>query len=335
MEKISYYIQIAKRVFLLTIKLKTMKMKKNLTYAIALSILTISSCSKDDDVLEPNTETTASNTPPSAPIFNVAPTNAETGVSSPVNISWLASTDKDGDAISYNIYLGTNSSNLTLVSSAQTSLNYTSVNLDLVTTYYFRVDAHAGSSTTPSETRSFETSNTGLFTDSRDAHTYQIKKLGTQVWMTENLVYNSTGSYSYNNNASNDATYGKLYDWLDVPNAVPAGWHLPTDAEWQTLETHLGMPSGDLNINDYSTSRGTDQGTQLQVGGSSGLNFPLAGYRNNGTYSALNNRTYLWVNTDSGGGNIFRRRIVGGDASCYRFTNPYAGYAISVRLIKD
>ncbi|PCJ01138.1 MAG: hypothetical protein COB15_01505 [Flavobacteriales bacterium] len=317
-----------------------MKNKKTiLPLTLGCILLAAISCSKEEDVVEPVVETPTTtalaNTAPTAPVFNVAPANLATGISSPLTISWLASTDADGDAITYNVYLGTNSSSLTLVSSSQSSINYTTADLDLMSTYYLRIDATAGSHTTPSETRNFETSDVGSFTDPRDGHQYGIKKLGTQVWMTANLVYNSTGSYSYDNNASYDVVYGRLYDWLDVPNAVPAGWHLPTDTEWQTLETYLGMPSGDLNINGYSLSRGTDQGIQLQLGGGSGLNFPLAGYKSGSTFSAINNRTYLWVNTDAGGGNIFRRRIVGGDASCYRFTNPYAGYAISVRLVKD
>ncbi len=95
------------------------------------------------------------------------------------------------------------------------------------------------------------------------------------------------------------------------------------------------MPNSDLNINNYGTPRGTDQGTKLKQGGTSGLNFPLAGFRSGGSYSALNNRTYLWVDTDAGGGNIFRRRLVTSDPSCYRFTNPATGFAISVRLIQD
>lgn len=173
------------------------------------------------------------------------------------------------------------------------------------------------------------------FTDTRDGHEYGFIEIGTQTWMTENLVYVSSGSYSYNGVSSNDATYGRLYEWASVATAVPAGWHLPTDDEWKTLETALGMPAGDLNINDYGTSRGTDQGTQLKVGGSSGLDFPLAGYYDGSIYQALDDRTYLWVNTDAGGGNIFRRRLVTGDASCYRFTNAAGSFAISIRLVRD
>ncbi|NRA12277.1 MAG: hypothetical protein HRT57_10015 [Crocinitomicaceae bacterium] len=154
-----------------------------------------------------------------------------------------------------------------MVSSGQTGSTYTSGQLDLGTTYYFKVDAKSGTHVTSSETRSFNASTIGSFTDSRDSHVYETSLIGNQVWMTENLVYNSGGSYSYNNTASNDATYGRLYEWNSVSAATLVGWHLPTDNEWKTLETQLGMPAGDLNINDYGTSRGTDQGTQLKVGG--------------------------------------------------------------------
>ena len=298
-------------------------------------LLFLSSCSKEkDETIQPSNNH-SSNSAPTAVLFNNAPNNGATNVGSPVTITWFTSIDIDGDDITYDVYLGTNSSNITLVSSSQNGLSYTSSTLNLGSTYYFRVDAKSGVHNSPSETRNFTSSTTGSFLDVRDNHTYGTILMGSQVWMTENLVYNSAGSYSYNNDVNNDATYGKLYEWLSVPAAIPAGWHLPTDAEWQTLETFLGMPTGDLNINNYNTSRGTDQGTQLKVGGSSGLDFPLAGFRSGTTYSALNNRTYLWVNTDAGGGNIFRRRLVTSDPSCYRFTNPYAGYAISVRLVKD
>lgn len=305
-----------------------------LQYLIFISciILILISCKKED---ENPTPITTVNSAPSAIAFNNAPAQGSTGISTPLSISWNAATDIDGDAISYSVYLGTNSSNLALVSTTQTSLTYTSSELELSTIYYLRVDAKAGIHTTPSETRSFTTSDKGLFTDVRDSQSYGTIKIGSQIWMSENLKYNSTGSYSYNNTASNDPIYGRLYEWAYVSLAIPNGWHLPTDSEWQTLETYLGMPSTDLNINNYSTSRGTDQGTKLKEGGSSGLDFPLAGFRSGGSYSALNNRTYLWVDTDAGGGNIFRRRLVISDPSCYRFTNPTGSFAISVRLVKD
>ncbi|MCK0192892.1 thrombospondin type 3 repeat-containing protein [Arenibacter sp. F20364] len=278
---------------------------------------------------------TQTDSAPSAVILDQAPAHNATNVNTPISISWLASTDAEGDAITYDVYLGTNSANLDLVSPNQTSLSFTSTELELGTIYYLRVDAKSTTFVTTGEVRSFESSFTGSFTDNRDSHVYGTIKIGSQVWMTENLVFNSSGSYSYDDNTSNDADYGRLYEWAFVQAAIPTGWHLPTDDEWKTLETELGMPASDLNITGESTPRGTDQGTQMKSGGSSGLNFPMAGYRDDGAYSSINNRTYLWVNTDAGGGNIFRRKIEAASPSCFRFTNPAGTFAISVRLVKN
>jgi uncharacterized protein (TIGR02145 family) len=41
---------------------------------------------------------------------------------------------------------------------------------------------------------------------------------------------------------SNVATYGRLYTWyavMDSRNVCPTDWHVPTDAEWTTLENYL------------------------------------------------------------------------------------------------
>ncbi len=97
-----------------------------------------------------------------------------------------------------------------------------------------------------------------------DGNTYQTVQIGTQVWMKENLKVSryrngdpiptnlsnsawqaaTTGAYAiYNNNAANDTTFGKLYNWYavaDSRNLCPAGWHVPSDAEWTTLEDYLG-----------------------------------------------------------------------------------------------
>lgn len=90
----------------------------------------------------------------------------------------------------------------------------------------------------------------------------------SQVWMDKNLdvaTYRNgdpipkvtdntawaaltTGAYCYYNNdsATYAATYGKLYNWYavnDPRGLAPAGWHVPSDAEWTTIETCLGGAS--------------------------------------------------------------------------------------------
>jgi len=101
-----------------------------------------------------------------------------------------------------------------------------------------------------------------------DGNEYKTITLGTQTWMAENLrsthyqngdpISNvkgetdlsqwgnlTTGAYcSYNNssNADSIATFGFLYNGyaaIDIRNIAPAGWHVPTDVEWDTLETFV------------------------------------------------------------------------------------------------
>lgn len=174
------------------------------------------------------------------------------------------------------------------------------------------------------------------FTDSRDGQVYPVIRIGEQYWMGKNLNFHVNGkSWHYNNDPSNEETYGRLYLWDALTEAIPEGWHLPTDNEWKTLEDSLGMDDAELDKAGYSTTRGTDEGSKLYIGGESMLDIPYAGFRDgNGTYSAIDNRTYLWINTLVGN-DPYRRRIEAASNTIYRFTNPTAGFAITVRLVKN
>ena len=106
--------------------------------------------------------------------------------------------------------------------------------------------------------------NSGTVTDI-DGNIYHTVTIGNQVWMKENLKttkyknatnieyigsdglvwqLNTTGAYAwYNNDSTWKYTYGALYNWSAVNSAkglCPAGWHVPSDAEWTILTTYLG-----------------------------------------------------------------------------------------------
>ena len=309
-------------------------MKNTRLIPLLLVALTLCACKKKEEE-KPKDEPSPTNTAPTAPLFSTAPVDGETGVEQTLTITWTASMDSDGDAVKYDFYLGETEAGMTSVSEGQTDVSYSLTDLGLGNTYFIKVTATDGTNDpVSSETRQFTVKNTGSFTDSRDGIEYGIKRIGDQIWMTQNLQYDGSGSYSYDDNAANDATYGRLYEWSAVDAVIPDGWHLPTDEEWKELETTLGMSAADLEVNGYGINRGTDQGTQLKIGGSSGMEFPMAGFRSGGSYSALDNRTYLWVNTTVGG-SIFRRRLENATPYVFRFTNPAGDFAISIRLVKD
>jgi uncharacterized protein (TIGR02145 family) len=77
-------------------------------------------------------------------------------------------------------------------------------------------------------------------TDSRDGKSYQTAKIGTQIWMAENLNYDAEGSECYGNDPTNCQNYGRLYDWNTAMKACPVGWHLPNKDEWNVLVNFAG-----------------------------------------------------------------------------------------------
>ena len=76
----------------------------------------------------------------------------------------------------------------------------------------------------------------GSLTDTRDGKSYKTVRIGTQTWMAENLNYKTDESYCYEDNPGSCRKYGRLYTWATARNACPVGWHLPSRAEWMTLE---------------------------------------------------------------------------------------------------
>jgi uncharacterized protein (TIGR02145 family) len=112
-------------------------------------------------------------------------------------------------------------------------------------------------------------------TDARDGQKYKFVQIGTQTWLTSAAKFKTANSTTCPNNECD--VYGVFYTFEDAKNyACPAGYHLPSDREWQILEFSQGMLASDTGLLGL---RGDAQkvGAKLKEGGSSGLNLKLGG----------------------------------------------------------
>ncbi|MDD3303244.1 MAG: FISUMP domain-containing protein, partial [Candidatus Gracilibacteria bacterium] len=131
--------------------------------------------------------------------------------------------------------------------------------------------------------------------------------------------------------------WGKLYTWANASGACPSGRHLPSDAEWITLENYLA-----------GTTCRTADGRQCDgLGWKSNVSYnpdrklaetlkiPLAGYRSTDglTFYNLGGIAYLWSSTPNSI-NAYRRDLYRNDSTVHRVSNSQV-YGFSVRCLKD
>ena len=216
-----------------------------------------------------------------------------------------------------------------------------------------------------------EETTSGTFIDSRDGNEYNWVQIGDQVWMAENLAYlpsvnmvadgseDAAGSYYYvygydgTNVADakatdNYATYGVLYNWTaamdgeassttnpsGIQGVCPAGWHLPSDAEWTELTDYLG---GTSIAGGKLKETGTTHWASPNTGATNETGFTAlpGGYRyNNGAFYDIGYAGYWWCATEINATNAWYRYMD------YDYSDVLSYYydkevGFSVRCLRD
>lgn len=160
--------------------------------------------------------------------------------------------------------------------------------------------------------------NSSSFVDIRDGEVYNTVTINNQTWMAENLRFNASGSFL--NLANPSSLYGRLYDWATIMNGdlpsnsnpsgvqgiCPSGWHVPSDAEWNSLEIALGLNPADTSIiglypGNHALEMKSLTGWNGVVGNnSSGLNIYPAGLSSptNNYFGDLGEAAYFWTSVE-------------------------------------
>jgi len=146
----------------------------------------------------------------------------------------------------------------------------------------------------------------GSFTDYRDKKTYKTVQIDKQVWLAENLNYEIEGSKCYNNNASNCATYGRLYDWETAMKVCPVGWLLPTPEDWNILTATVGGKDTEGKVLK-SRSLWHNYDGKIGVGDDKyGFSALPAGLFSPDGFSNVGQLTFYWVTSENGNNAYFR-----------------------------
>jgi uncharacterized protein (TIGR02145 family) len=206
------------------------------------------------------------------------------------------------------------------------------------------------------------TSGYGSNITDAEGNSYKTVYIGTQQWMGENLKTakyndgagipnvtdntqwqnNTTGAWSYyNNDAANNAKYGKLYNWYAVSpttngdkNVCPSGWHVPTDAEWTVLTDYLGglnVASG--KIKEVGTTKWNSPNTDA-TNTSLFTGLPGGDRSSYGDYGSIGLDGSWWSSTEGGTDSAWFRHLSHNSGGAYRsYPNKRSGH--SVRCLRD
>lgn len=234
--------------------------------------------------------------------------------------------------------------------------NYLSTlaNLSPNTTYYVRAYAVNAVGTSYGVAVAFATYDVMDI----EGNGYHSVTIGTQVWMVEDLKVTkyrngdpipnvtegtawgnlTSGAYcDYDNEASYSAIYGRIYNWYAVDdnrNIAPAGWHVATQAEWNTLVAFLGgnnVAGGKLKETGTTHWQSPNTGATNETGFTA-LPGGARGFQN--VYSNLGIDNSWWTATANDATTAFGRYVTFSTSNCFAYSVGKESGS-HVRCVKD
>ena len=178
--------------------------------------------------------------------------------------------------------------------------------------------------------------------------------IGNQVWTSKNLdvskfkngeeipeaeTKDQWKAFSDANEAAwcyyeNKTEYGKLYNWYavnDPRGLAPAGYHIPTDAEWTTLTNYLGgkkIAGAKIKSNTGWENNGNGTNSSFFAA------LPGGCRGNNQNLYYIGSSGFWWSSSESNTGKAWVRRLnaIMGDLDRHYFSKHYG---FSVRCVRD
>ena len=205
------------------------------------------------------------------------------------------------------------------------------------------------------------TCGTSTMTD-KDNNTYSTVSIGAQCWTTTNLKVTQYDDGSLIGDSTTSTwgtaligartgydvsvvpltdyvgTFGYLYNWYavnDPRKLCPAGWHVPTDAEWTTLETYLNTVAPTGSVGDKMKSNNAALWTINTGTNTSGFSALPGGFRsNNGTFNNITTLALFWSATQNGTSQALYRYMINSNGDVTNGNNDKS-LGASVRCLRD
>ncbi|MBQ9548198.1 MAG: hypothetical protein IJV01_03445 [Bacteroidales bacterium] len=192
-----------------------------------------------------------------------------------------------------------------------------------------------------------------IFTDARDGQQYPALDIDGTSWMLRNLAYAGDGTLGtpYAGAELMSEIYGRYYTWTEATTAspCPAGWRLPTDADWVAIGRKYGS---DPSVSSPETAPGAGPALMsdasfnrermwarpsASITGESGLCCIPTGYAlaSDGgfSYTATGGFAVFWTADDSGGLGLSRYVNYNGDG-LYTSLHDKNDFACTIRCVK-